>query len=97
MLCSISAGSRSCLFIWAEQATTILMPTKILISMSKSVNPILLKFSWNCPSHKFSTAQDGAAYGMTADWSSHSYLLPSCGSYSILSIEQLSNIVICVL
>ena len=45
MLCSISllAVVVAHLHIWAEQATTTLMPTKILISMSKSVNPILLR------------------------------------------------------
>ena len=45
MLCSISllAVVVAHLHIWAEQATTILMPTKISINMSKSVNPILLR------------------------------------------------------
>lgn len=76
---------------------TYLMSTNIQIVMTYSVNPILLRPLLDCVSHRFSTAQDGAAYGMTADWSSQSYLLPSCGSYSILSIKQLSNIAICVL
>ena len=33
----------ACLYIWAEQATIILMPTKVQIIMSSSVNPILLR------------------------------------------------------
>ena len=43
-VCSISllTVSVSRLHIWAEQATIILMPTKIQI-MSNSVNPILLR------------------------------------------------------
>ena len=101
MLCSISAGSRSCLFIWAEQATTILMPTKILISMSKSVNPILLKFSWNCPSHKFSTAQNGAVYVVVAEQSSCTFPLVRiksiCRTTQELQQTQIWNFVVLII
>ena len=44
-VCSLSVLtlSAACLHIWVEQAIIILMPKKIQIIMSSSVNPILLR------------------------------------------------------
>ena len=44
-VCSLSVLtlSAACLHIWVEQAIIILMPQKIQIIMSSSINPILLR------------------------------------------------------
>ena len=54
------------LHIWAEQTTIILTPTKIQITVSNNVNPILKVSSWNCISNRFNTAQNGRTNVTTA-------------------------------
>ena len=104
MLCSISllAVIVAHLHIWAEKATTILMPTEISVSMSKSVNPILLRpVLGTCPSHKFSTAQDGAVYVVAAVWSSCTFPLVRvksiCRTSQELQQTQIWNSVVLII
>ena len=72
----------------AEQATIILMPTKIQIIFSSSVNPILLRSVLGTVLAIDSVMLKMEWFVITAVWSSCSQPFPSGGSYGICKTTQ---------